>query len=58
VIDPESFTTEYSESRLPSTLPDANGDLIVNGMEYVVAILVVGTAGNFQLSEFSRPLLY
>ena len=53
-IDPISFETKYSESRLPSALLDVNGDLIVNGVEYVVAVLVEGT-GNFQLSEFSKP---
>jgi len=54
VIDPVPFETTYTINRLPSTFPDVNGALIVNGVEYVVAILVEGI-GNFQLSEFSKP---
>jgi len=54
-ILPKPFETDYTINRLPSTLPDVNGALIINGEEYVVAILTEGLLGNFQLSEFSRP---
>jgi len=54
-VNPVTFDNEYSESRLPSSLLDVNGDQIINGVEYVVAIFVFGT-GTHQLSEFSRPL--
>ena len=53
-IVPESFKNAYSITRLPSNLFDVNGGQIRNLLEYVVAVLVVGT-GNHQLSEFSRP---
>jgi len=49
------FENKYSIKRLPTNLLDANGDQIINGVEYVVAIFVFGT-GNHQLSEFSSPL--
>ena len=55
MTDPESFNTEYSITRLLSSLLNVNGAMIINGVEYVVAILVEGVPGNFQLSEFSRP---
>jgi len=52
---PVPFQTKYPIDRLPSTLLDVNGALIINGVEYVIAILIEGI-GNFQLSGFSRPL--
>jgi len=55
---PVPFETEYTISRLPPTLLDVNGALIIDGVEYVVAILVMATVEgtvDYQLSEFSRP---
>jgi len=51
----EIFNNDYSITRLPSNFIDVNGEQIQVNLEYVVAVLVVGT-GNHQLSEFSRPL--
>jgi len=53
-IEPETFNNDYSITRLPSNFFDVNGEQIRVNLEYVVAVLVVGT-GNQQLSEFSRP---
>jgi len=53
-VNPVPFENKYSISRLTSNLLDVNGDQIINGVEYVVAIFVFGT-GSHQLSEFSRP---
>jgi len=52
-ITPESFQTEYSISRLSANHADVNGAQIINGIEYVTAILVEGV-DDFQLSGFSR----
>jgi len=54
-INPNIFENKYSITRLPSNFIDVNGEQIQVNLEYVVAVLVVGT-GNHQLSEFSRPL--
>ena len=53
-VNPESFTLEYSIKRLPSNILDINGNPIINGIEYVVAVFVF-TSGNYQLSGFSKP---
>jgi len=55
-INPESFNVEYSIKRLPLGLLDTNGLQIQSDVEYIVAILVVGT-GNQQLSEPSLPFI-
>jgi len=38
---PVTLLGEWSINRLPSSLPDVNGELIRNNVEYVIAILVV-----------------
>jgi len=53
-VNPESFTLDYSISRLPSNMIDVNDNPIITGLEYVIAIFVFAT-GNHQLSEFSLP---
>ena len=53
-IVPKIFDNKYSITRLPSNLFDVNGGQILVNLEYVVAVLVVGTGYN-QLSEYSRP---
>jgi len=58
-IEPEPFNNDYS-IRLPSNLVDFDGGQIRNNLEYVVAVLVVGTGTIKQIRRFkqSKMLTY